>query len=185
MINRKRRKTRVPLRAHLLASLVVEHDWRLGVELGVLNGRTFLYLLKTCPALHMVGVDIWQTWPDKEAFRERGGRSYSSVDMEGTYIALKNKIALYGSRARLLRMKTADAAGHYGDKAFDFVFIDADHTYEGVRADIDAWLSKIRPGGWLMGHDFNPRDFPGVVQAVTETFGEPRTYEDHVWAVTV
>jgi predicted O-methyltransferase YrrM len=82
-------------------------------------------------------------------------------------------------------MKTVSAASLFGDKAFDFVFVDADHTYEGVRADIDAWLPKVRPGGWLMGHDFNPRDFPGVVQAVNEKFGKPRTYSDHVWAVTV
>ncbi len=169
-------------RAKLLASLVSEHDWHFGAELGVLDGRTFLHLLESCPRLTMVGVDIWQVCLEKD--RERGGRSYSSVDMEATYATLKAKVVPYGARAKLLRMKTVYAASLYGDKAFDFVFIDADHTYEGVRADIDAWLPKVRPGGWLMGHDFNPNDFPGVVQAVTETF-EPRTYGDHVWAVTV
>lgn len=148
-----------------------------------MKGVTFLELLKGSPNLTLVGVDIWQSWKEKDA--EPGGRSYSDVDFQAVYLTLEAKVAPYGARARLLRMKTVYAASLYGDKAFDFVFIDADHTYEGVRADIDAWLPKVRSGGWLMGHDFNAKDFPGVVQAVTETFGKPRTYPDHVWAVTV
>jgi hypothetical protein len=52
------------------------------------------------------------------------------------------------------------------------VFIDADHTYEAVKADIAAWLPKVKPDGILAGHDY--KHFPsmnfGVIQAVTEAF---------------
>ena len=180
---RARRRIGMKHRARLITSLITEHGWHFGAELGVMKGRTFLELLERNPRLTLVGVDIWQAWADKD--NHVGGRSYSDVDFEATYATLKDKVAPYGARAKLLRMKTVYAASLYGDKAFDFVFIDADHTYEGVRADIDAWLPKVRPGGWLMGHDFNAKDFPGVIKAVTETFGRPRTYPDHVWAVTV
>jgi predicted O-methyltransferase YrrM len=53
---------------------------------------------------------------------------------------------------------------------YDFVFLDADHSYEGCKADIAAWAPKIKPGGWLGGHDYENKAFPkfGVTQAVNE-----------------
>jgi predicted O-methyltransferase YrrM len=52
----------------------------------------------------------------------------------------------------------------------DFVFIDADHSYEGCKADIEAWFPKVKPGGLLSGHDYDNPDFPefGVKRAVDE-----------------
>jgi len=53
------------------------------------------------------------------------------------------------------------------------VFIDADHSYEAVKADINAWYPKVKVGGYLCGHDFilgNPEDT--VNKAVTEIFGD-------------
>lgn len=66
---------------------------------------------------------------------------------------------------------SVEAAKAYADATLDAVFIDADHAYASVRADIDAWLPKVRPGGIIAGHDFCA-DYPGVVRAVTETFEE-------------
>ena len=52
----------------------------------------------------------------------------------------------------------------------DLVFIDADHRYPAVRADIKAWLPKVRPGGYICGHDHGI--FSGVDEAVREAFGD-------------
>lgn len=38
---------------------------------------------------------------------------------------------------------------------FDVIFIDADHTYEGAKADIEAGAKKLRPQGVLLAHDIN------------------------------
>ena len=62
-----------------------------------------------------------------------------------------------------------DMAAMYSNKSLDFVFIDADHSYESVAKDIDAWRSKVKQGGFLAGHDFCAT-FSGVVNAVTERF---------------
>ncbi|NIL95924.1 MAG: hypothetical protein GTO62_01975, partial [Planctomycetales bacterium] len=65
---------------------------------------------------------------------------------------------------------------------FDWVYIDANHTYEGVLADLEASLPKVRPGGLICGHDYT--DTPawqaanfGVVQAVHEFCGR------HQWQI--
>lgn len=51
----------------------------------------------------------------------------------------------------------------------DFVFIDGDHSYEGVKIDLEKYVPKIKSGGILAGHDWTciREDF-GVVQAGTE-----------------
>ena len=55
---------------------------------------------------------------------------------------------------------------------FDVVYIDADHTYESVKSDIAAWYPGLTSGGALCGHDYNPKTWPGVVQAVDEFCAE-------------
>jgi predicted O-methyltransferase YrrM len=55
------------------------------------------------------------------------------------------------------------AARRFDDRSLDFVYVDGDHTFEGVTADIRAWLPKIRSGGVIAGDDFS---WDGVARAV-------------------
>ena len=74
------------------------------------------------------------------------------------------------------RMKSVDAAQLYDNDSVDFVFIDASHEYEDVKADIEAWYPKIKPGGYIGGHDYTPDYLVGVKTAVDEFFaalGQP------------
>jgi len=64
---------------------------------------------------------------------------------------------------------SADVAGTVEDGAVDFVFVDGDHRYSGVKKDLDAWLPKIKMGGVLAGHDYN---YPG--------YDEKHIEEDYV-----
>lgn len=66
------------------------------------------------------------------------------------------------------------AIGYFssGD-TFDMIFLDAMHTYEDVKADIERWWPKLRPRGIFAFHDYGHDHFPGVKQAVDERFGGP------------
>jgi predicted O-methyltransferase YrrM len=75
---------------------------------------------------------------------------------------------------RLHEMSSGDAAQFFNDNSLDMVFIDGDHTYKGVKQDIDTWLPKMKKGGIICGHDYDI-GWPGVVQAVDETFGKTNT----------
>lgn len=63
---------------------------------------------------------------------------------------------------------------------FDMIFLDAMHTYEDVKADINRWWPRVNPGGVLAFHDYAHDHFPGVKQAVDEVFGVAEE-----WTVTL
>lgn len=72
---------------------------------------------------------------------------------------------------------SAEAAALFADNSVNFCFIDADHRYAAVVADITAWWPKVRPGGVIGGHDWH---IPGVRRAVYDALGSlaenPRIY---------
>lgn len=86
----------------------------------------------------------------------------------------------------VLRMDSLEAAAtllEVEGPTMDMVFIDADHSYEAVRRDIEAWAPLVRPGGLLAGHDYH-RKWPGVVRAVDEVFqGRATVSHGSVWSV--
>ncbi len=86
---------------------------------------------------------------------------------------------------RVLRRPSPGAADAVPDESMDLVYIDADHEHDSVAADIAAWWPKVRPGGWIAGHDYTPLVAGGgVVSAVAAAFGQPeRVFSDTSWAV--
>lgn len=41
----------------------------------------------------------------------------------------------------------------FGSKQIDLLFIDGDHTFEGVKADWEMYSTLVRPGGMIVFHD--------------------------------
>lgn len=73
--------------------------------------------------------------------------------------------------------KSPDAASRYADNSLDFVFIDADHTYHAVKADIEAFMPKIKSGGYIAGHDYNsPGADLNIFDACNELLPGHETY---------
>jgi predicted O-methyltransferase YrrM len=58
----------------------------------------------------------------------------------------------------------------------NLIFIDGDHSYAACRADIEAWLPFVRPGGVIAFHDFGSRA-DGVTRAIFETIKAGRFAE--------
>ncbi len=81
---------------------------------------------------------------------------------------------------RPMVMPSADAARVFADKTADLVFIDANHRYEQVLRDIQAWLPKVREGGIICGHDYDGAH-QGVVRAVQEALPEFRVVLNCLW----
>ncbi len=74
-----------------------------------------------------------------------------------------------------------EGAALYGDRSLDWVYIDADHHYEPVCRDIDAWLPKVKPGGVIAGHDYSGYPGYGVIQAVAERFTKVEIWQGAIF----
>jgi len=85
----------------------------------------------------------------------------------------------------ILREPSITAATQFADGSLDLVYVDGAHDYESVRADLNAWRPKIKPGGWIAGHDYSPLIEAGsVIRAVDEVLGSPeRVFEDSSWLI--
>jgi hypothetical protein len=61
----------------------------------------------------------------------------------------------------------------FPDSYFDFIYIDGDHSYQGVKKDVQAGKSKVKDDGFLIFNDYtywSPAECVvyGIVQAVNE-----------------
>ena len=123
-----------------------------GVEVGVFSCK-MSRVLKARRGLTLFMVDTWL--PFRHVGAEEQERNYMTARSLGV----------------AMRMDSVKASEAFSDGSLDFVFIDADHSYEGVSRDIEAWYPKVKAEGLLCGHDYaNPGDPCGmeVKRAVDE-----------------
>lgn len=137
---------------------------RFGVEVGVFDGYTSDILLQEFPELLLWLVDLWQPVAP-----------FTHIDAAG--FEQIRRCALWWTshaddRRYELRMDSAAAAELFPESSLDFAFIDADHYYESVRRDLQAWWPRVRPGGLLCGHDY------GVYADATGEWGVRRAVDE-------
>jgi len=140
----------------------------IGVEVGVWKGDLSYYLLDRVPRLTMYMVDPFLAYPHFRA-------SMGQAGWDDLYLRVVNKMSVFGDRAVLIRAKSVEAAQHMRKKRIDFVYIDAGHDYDNVRADLHAWEPLLRSGGIMSGHDYSMAPGAGgggVIQAVDEFVAE-------------
>lgn len=132
----------------LLAVLENEPPRRI-LEIGTQHGGTmFLFAHVSAPNAQIISIDLpngefgggYPAW--RAALYRRFGCPGQTVELirgdshaETTFERVKR--ALAGER-------------------LDFMFIDGDHTYDGVRLDLERYETLVRPGGVIAIHDIAP-----------------------------
>jgi len=157
-----------------------------GAEVGVYRGEASKDLIQAFPYLKLYMIDIWS---DSFTTDKRLGGASQKVWNEIREQARQNGVDSEGyQRGIIWQARSIEAAVIVVDHYFDFVFIDADHRYEQVQQDIQAWYPKVKVGGLLCGHDYDGkndrRGIWGVKRAVDEAFGD-RVLTDRglIWGV--
>ncbi len=118
-----------------------------GVEVGVAFGANAEDVLRQWPQVTLTLVDNYSESPEREA---------------------EMRLRVAGRKAELLLVDSVVAARKLKDRQFDFVYIDADHTYRGVMEDLNAWFPLVKPGGVFGGDDYLNTTCAGVKKAVDE-----------------
>jgi hypothetical protein len=145
--------------------LIRKHGLKTGVELGVSQGFHAQHLLEAFDDFELVGVDAYRH------VRRGGGYDHvSEPQFEDACRKARGYLVPTG-RWRLMRMLTSEAAKVFRGPV-DFLFVDADHSYESAREDLRDWFAFVRPGGIVAGHDYGQPLWPGVQRAVDEVLAE-------------
>jgi hypothetical protein len=137
------------------------------VEVGALLGKSTVYLAAAIAAsgktMHCDVVDKWTLAHDEPGYREIYDKYGAS-----TFETFQSNLDRFGlcDVVNPIRADSVATAERYADGSLDFVFIDADHSYDAVRADIAAWLPKVKARGILAGHDYDAGTHRSVVLAV-------------------
>lgn len=120
------------------------------VEIGVAEGGYSFYLLDCWPGT-CYQIDPWMAMDSGEY------RDYNNVDQveqDRRYMLVLETSRKYGGRSIPVRMRSTNAAQHFPDQYFDFVYIDANHKYDFVKKDLESWWPKLKVGGIFAGHDY-------------------------------
>ena len=128
-----------------------------GAEIGVLAGRLTCRLLEMCPHTRVLMVDRWAAAPPDGAYARSGDTAaqLSDAQMAANLQTATERTAPYADRREILQGESAEIARQVPDSTLDWVFIDADHTAQGVMSDLEAWWPKVKPGGLVSGHDLD------------------------------
>lgn len=148
-----------------------EKEGSVFVEVGVWQGKSAIFLIQYALAVgakfHLWLVDVFR---GTEFYQGALNGILGHRGKGSSFISLpiKNIDHLAGiDQCSFLQIDSAVASRIFDDKVCDFVFIDGDHSFDGVTRDILAWLPKMARGGVLAGHDYNHHS---VYRAVNEIF---------------
>lgn len=152
------------------AALHEARDGAVFVEVGSWYGRSAAYLaveiVNSGKRIDLYCVDTWRGSDDlpwmEQHLAGKGGSAFPffRANLEGGGV---------WDRVKPLEMPSTSAAQHFAPESIDFVMIDGAHDYASVRADVRAWLPKVKPGAVIAGDDAG---WPGVLIGVQETIAQ-------------
>ncbi|MBU8896327.1 hypothetical protein DRW03_27765 [Corallococcus sp. H22C18031201] len=142
------------------------------VEVGVWHGVTTRVLRAVMdPTATLWAVDPYPV-----------GRLKVSVQQ---LIAHREVASVRNGHVQWVRTTGADAAREHRVQGFpapDFIFIDGDHSYEGLQADWTGWSPLVAPGGIIALHDSHstpqrPLETAGSARYTNEVVMQEKNYE--------
>lgn len=157
----------------MLAQLFRELGFKYGAEVGVAEGIYSLVLCQEIPGLELLCVDLWDTY-------YRGDNAKAKIKdkaMQDEALALAHE-KLDKFNVKFIRNTSMRTVQTIQPNSLDFVYIDADHSFDFVMQDIIEWSKRVKPGGIVAGHDYFRFRGAGVVDAVN---AYTHAHQIHEW----
>ena len=179
-------------RYKVIARFAKQNNWKQGIELGVWIGVTTFHLMENTD-VRMYCVDSWEEQPDNPEYdwqfnkkpRWKNGKltveeftnKNQAWDHNKNEEHFRERAKQWGDRITIIKGRSLAIIDQIPDNSMDFVFHDSDHSYPFVKNEIEAYLPKLKLGGYSMGDDYN---WGTVKQSVDEVFkGAQRFYGSH------
>jgi predicted O-methyltransferase YrrM len=140
----------------VLRRLVDEIKPTKALEVGSWKGLSSAIIARSSRELYCV--DTW-----------KGATNEFNMALEANAVDIlsvfRNNMRLLNlTNIRCLVMSSEEAQNVVRREQFDFIYVDADHSYEAVVNDL-SWYEWLKPGGTMAGHDFD-EGHPGVKSAI-------------------
>jgi predicted O-methyltransferase YrrM len=152
------------------------------LEVGCYRGvSSEVFLLHEPREMHFV-----DAWGKNENYTEANW-ALKGKDWENIKLEFENRINPYKENVDITISHdlSKEASKNIPDHSFDFIYIDGDHGYDGVKTDISCWLPKLSKNGYFCGHDYTYS--PQIQKACHEVFdrGKIFTFSDSSFAVKI
>lgn len=162
-------------------------------EIGSWHGRSSRAIADNLPE----GGQSWHidTWIGSSGEPEmHGSANYDRGDHAHQWWWCNLQEHINAGKVIPVRMHSDNAAhtiGHLIEKGqmekFDLIFIDGDHSEEGIKTDVEAWLPLLKEGGLLCGHDYYKENegpyWVHVRQYVEQRFPQVEKAATSIWWV--
>ena len=138
------------------------------VEVGSWLGRSSVFLAQAVKESNngkFYAIDHFQGNKGKENLYSK---HVPLADIKQQYIRNLEKVNLM-DWVNLLDMPSADAVKCIKSNQIRLLFLDGDHTREGVQKDIELFMPMLNSGSIIVFDDFSS-NFPGVIDAVKDLF---------------
>lgn len=139
----------------------------MAAEIGVAEGNfsedMLRWKLDGYPAVtKLYMVDRWRM-----VDTQKGDAAFPQEWHDKNLAQVYERMRPYGQRAVILRGDSTEMAHQVDDQSLTLLYIDGDHSYDGVTADLLFWTPKVKPGGIVALHDYENEAY-GVKQAVQD-----------------
>lgn len=124
----------------------------IAVEVGVHRGDFAEELLSRTPRAFLGDYHCVDPWVDTlEGCNHTywGGATSRQEDFE----YCQHRLRRYGDRVHYHKQYSHDAVKEFEDNSLSLVYLDGNHHLPYISFDLGAWWPKIKPGGFLAGHD--------------------------------
>ena len=149
-----------------VVNLISEKD--VCMELGVYKGDYANEMLKRSPS-KLYLIDPWQSIMDVP----NRWHARPQSEMDSLKLEVANRFR-DNDNVEILEEYSGDSVHNFFDGHFNFIYIDANHSYEYIKSDLNNWWPKLKSGGFMCGNAYQDNyyqkevlDF-GVVPAVDE-----------------
>src|SRR5438132_14297560 len=140
-------------------------------EIGVQQGDFAAEILRRSQPRLLVLIDGWRHRPDGPYLLDKSNVPQAEHDRSYARVCERFREELHDGRLVILRGLSGRALTMLTVGWLDWVYLDADHSYEAVRKDL-AWCSrKVKADGLIAGNDYVKAPYHGIggVQAVAES----------------
>lgn len=124
----------------------------IGCEVGVFAGEFSQYLLKFTEPKKLILIDAWELVAPNLFCADQHGNNGVSLPAQALFNTVKSRFAS-NPKVEIIKNWSHIAIPTITDK-LDWVYIDADHSYEGCLRDLILIQDKMNDNCLIMGHDY-------------------------------